>query len=559
VTTHKTTSHPAAVVAEQPWVVPASYAQERIWFASQLAGDVPVYHVVDRVPLRYPVAVDTVRGALAQVVARHETLRTAFRTDDGVLMQAVYPQVPVVVEEVDLRGLPDEVVRRQVNQIMDAMSAAPLPLDQVPLWRAKVVCHDEDEWALLFVAHHTVVDGASELNLHAELTEICAAAAAGRPAELPELPIQYADYAMWQRDRLRGAAMDELAAFWRKTLADLPTVHGVPADRPRPTERTFIGDDVTVPLPDQVNTLLPELARGASATPFMVMLAAYAALLHRLSDSDDIVVGVPVAGRDRTELQPLIGMFVNMLVLRIDVSSDPSFAELVERVRHTWLAAWDHQEMPYQKLVELLAAHRDPGVAPLYQLGFNYLTATTPGTILSETAEDDLMLEIFGRWCRIEYNVGLFDAATVRRIADTYVNVVSTVLAAPQTRMSELPVTTPTGLPRVEPVAASADRAYLAPRTAAEGLVAQVWAEVLGVEQVGAYDDFFDLGGHSLLALRVIARLSDAAQVDLSIQAFFADTTVAGVAAELERLLTAELDDLSEEEAAQLLAEEGAR
>jgi hypothetical protein len=213
--------------------------------------------------------------------------------------------------------------------------------------------------------------------------------------------------------------------------------------------------------------------------------------------------------------------------------------------------------MPYQKLVELLAAHRDPGVPPLYQLGFNYLTGSVPGSVRSQTAEDDLMLEIFGRWCRIEYNVGLYDAATVRRISNAYIGVVSTVLAAPQTRMSALPVAPPEPAPRLETVAPQGERTYVAPRTTAESLVAEVWTEVLGVERVGAHDDFFDLGGHSLLALRVIARLSDAAQVDLSIQAFFADTTVAGIAAELERLLTAELDDLSEEEAARLLSEGG--
>jgi non-ribosomal peptide synthetase component F len=283
---------------------------------------------------------------------------------------------------------------------------------------------------------------------------------------------------------------------------------------------------------------------------FMVLLAAYAALLHRMSKEDDVVVGVPVAGRDLPELQPLIGMFVNMVVLRIDTSGDPSFDELLLRVRATALSAWDHQDMPYQKLVEALAARRDAGAPPLYQLGFNYV----PGGFDDDTgtAEDDLMLEVAGSSGRIQYNTALFDAATAEAMVGDYQRILAIVLAEPGTRLSALPVSRVAQDPAAE--ATSAGKAYVPPRTAAEELVAEVWQEVLGVNQAGAFDDFFDLGGHSLLALRVIARLDAVTGTDLPIQDFFADTTLAGVASVLERQLTAEIAELSEEEAAARLA-----
>ena len=417
-------------------------------------------------------------------------------------------------------------------------------------------------WMLLFAAHHAVFDAASALNLRAELTELCAAMAQGREASLPQLPIQCADHAVWQRDRLAAGLMDELLDYWRAVLDGLPVVHGLATDLPRPAERGFHGADLIFPLPDGAEGAAASLARQAGATPFMVMFAAYAALLHRLSETDDIVIGLPVAGRDRPQLQPLIGMFVNMIVVRVDASGDPAFAELVGRVRDRVLAAWDHQEMPFQKLVEVFADRRDPAVPPLYQLGFNYLSIGFSRA--SAAAEDDLMLEIAPGNGRIEYNTALFTEPTARWLADCYGTVLSTVLADPRVAMSELDLPPRPAAPVPGPAAGSARGegsrpapGHVAPRTAAEELVANIWAGVLGGGLPGALDDFFELGGHSLLALRVIARLSAAIGVDLPIQAFFADTTVAGVAAEVEQLLAAGLSEISDDEAERLAATEG--
>ncbi len=266
----------------EPWVVPASYAQERVWLASQVARDVPLFHVVDRIRIAHPLTAGQVVAALGTVVDRHETLRTSFRVDGGELVQVVHPAVPVEVDVVDLAELGPDEQDKQVAEMLDDLAHSTVPLDRAPLWRARLVRRGEAHWWLLFLAHHTVVDAASQLNLYAEVSELCAAAAAGRPPRLPELAIQYADYAVWQREQLSGPALAEMVAYWRGALAGLPVVHALPTDRPRPAQRAFAGDQVTFALPAAVTEALPGLVRSTASSPFMVLLAAYAALLHRL-------------------------------------------------------------------------------------------------------------------------------------------------------------------------------------------------------------------------------------------------------------------------------------
>lgn len=541
--------------ADGPWEVPASYAQERVWLTGQLAPGVPLFRVTDWIRLAYPVDAATVVGALGRVVDRHETLRTCFRVDDGALLQVIHPSVPVTVPQVDLADLAEADRQRWMRKLLHEMARAPLPLDRAPLWRAQLVRCGPGEWFLLFMAHHTIADAAAQLNLHAELKELCAAAAESRAASLPDLPIQYADYAVWQRERLSGDRLERLLGYWREALAGLPPVHALPTDRPRPAERTFTGAELEFSLPESLVSGVAALARRRSATPFMAYLAAYAALLHRLSGRDDIVVGVPVSGRDRPQLRPVIGMFVNVVVVRVDTSGDPSFTDLLDRVRHTTLAAFEHGEMPLQKLVEAVAGPRDPRVPPLYQLGFNQLAVGT-GTSHGGT-EDDLALEVSGSTGRLEYNTALFEAETAHRFVDQYLDLLAAAVADPETRLAALPAAGLTGGQVYAAPRSTTPAEYVAPRTAAEELVAEVWAEVLGVERVGVLDDFFDLGGHSLLALRVTSRLSAATEIDVPIGAFFAGPTVAALAAELERLLAAEIDQLSEEEAERLVAEQG--
>ncbi|MGE5828013.1 MAG: condensation domain-containing protein, partial [Micromonosporaceae bacterium] len=278
--------------ASAPFIAPASYAQERVWFASQMAQDVPLYHLIDELRLPYPLSFEQMRDALAAVWQRHESLRTSFRVYEGTLMQVIHPSIEPLVQHADLSALPQPEADSRYAALVAECSNTEFSLARPPLWRATFVQRGAAEWMLIFAAHHSLVDGASELNLRAELHELCAAAVQGRPPALPELRIQCADFASWQRDRLASGGLDHLLAFWRKELDGLPAVHGLPTDFPRPAERSFAGADLIFPLDADAVAGAPGLARQLGATPFMVMLAAYAALINQLSGRTDVVVGV---------------------------------------------------------------------------------------------------------------------------------------------------------------------------------------------------------------------------------------------------------------------------
>lgn len=427
-----------ATEPDEVYTVQASYAQERVWFTAQLSPGQQLFNVIDAVTLPPGADAATAKAALATVVQRHEVLRTSLHLEDGLLCQSIHPTLAVDLPVTDLSGLDESARARARADAVAEYARIDLPMHALPLWRARLLRLDQTTWWLLFVGHHVILDGTALLNLRAELTELCTAAVAGRAPQLPDLPIQYADFSVWERDRLEGPRMSQLREYWRDKLAGMPTVHALTTDHPRPATRTFAGADVRRAMPAAVWTALPEVSQAASASPFMVQLAAFVAVLHRLSGSDDIVVGLPVVGRERAELQPLLGMFVNMLPLRVDVSGDPPFLTLVRRVRETLLDAWDHQDMPFQKLVEEMAARRDPGVPPLYQITFNHLP-TGRGEAFG-AALDDLALELAGEEIRLEYNAALFDPQTMQRFADRYLRLLTAAVARPHTRVGELPM-----------------------------------------------------------------------------------------------------------------------
>jgi amino acid adenylation domain-containing protein len=424
------------------WAFQASFAQERVWLASQRQPGSPLYTLVGLISLPFRVEAADVEAALREVVRRHEALRTCFRVDGGTLVQVVHDTVPVEAARLDLSGLPPAEREERLARLHADEGRVPIPLDRAPLWRARLLRFAEADWRLIVAAHHAAFDATSFVNLWAELTELCRAVADGRTARLPELPIQYADYAVWQRQRYSGEALDGHLRYWRERLAGLPAVHAVPTDRPRPAVPSRAGDEVRFDLPDDVTARVEELARQHRASPFMVLLAAWAALLSRLSGQADVVVGVPVAGRDLPELAPLIGMFVNQVVVRVDAAGEPSFAELLGRVRDTVLDAWEHQDTPFQLVVEALAPARERSVAPLYQIGFNYVPRSGIGDSHG-AAEDDLMLDLGRREGRLEYATDLFDAATARVIAGRYLRLLAAAVRDPGTILSGLELLDP--------------------------------------------------------------------------------------------------------------------
>ncbi|WP_319459347.1 amino acid adenylation domain-containing protein [Micromonospora sp. RTP1Z1] len=421
------------------WTFPASFAQERIWMANQLDPASPVYNI--STPFSFPAELDTEAAAAVfhQVVARHEALRTHLRVDDGVLVQVVREHEPVDLPVDDLRDRPEDERAARYVALRDELARTAIPLDSPPLWRARLI-HLGDAWTLLFVVHHAVFDSHSAVLLRAELAAFSRAAVTGAPAAVPELPIQYADFAVWQRGQLTGAELDRQLAFWTDHLAGAPPVTGLPLDRPRPAQLGFAGDEVRFDLPDGLLDRVGRLAAGSSATPYMVLLAGFAALLSRISGDPDVVVGVSTAGRDSVELTPLIGMFVNPVALRCDTGGDPTFAVLLDRVRGGLVDAMEHGQTPFQRIVEALSPERDPSVQPIFQTALNFIPDSGLDPAELGTTKDDLAFDITAGQSRLVYRTALFDRATAETVVARYVRLLAAAVDDPTLPVSALPL-----------------------------------------------------------------------------------------------------------------------
>ncbi|HET7177904.1 MAG TPA: condensation domain-containing protein, partial [Solirubrobacterales bacterium] len=411
--------------------VPLSFAQQRLWFLHQLDPASPAYNMPSGLRLEGRLDRGALRASLADIVRRHESLRTTFQTVLGEPVQVVQPEAPVDVPRIDLRGVP--ALRRHEEATTLAREDAHRPFDLAagPLLRALLVQLDGEDHVVLFTTHHIVSDGWSVGVLVREFAAHYEARCAGRPPRLPELPIQYADFAAWQRARLTdGAEVERLLAFWRGQLAGAPGQLELPTDRPRPSRQSFRGRRRAWTLSPALRGEVEAFSRARGATPFMTILAAIDAWLAAYAGQDDLVVGSPIANRTRGELEGLIGFFVNALPLRARLSGDPTFAELVTQVREVALRAYEHQELPFERLVEELQAERDLGANPVFQVMFALQNAplaplalaglrVTPLAIDFETAKFDLHLELWEDASlpgAIEWSTDLFDAATVARM-----------------------------------------------------------------------------------------------------------------------------------------------
>ncbi|HEY6738626.1 MAG TPA: amino acid adenylation domain-containing protein [Actinopolymorphaceae bacterium] len=508
---------PPRAASEREFVAPASYGQERIWLACQVEFDTPLYNLLSMVDLPAALDVDTITSILGSVVDRHEILRTGLELRGDRLVQVVRPTVEMAFRHEDLRSLDGVELDTRLERLYRDETMRRFDLSTAPLWRA-VLIRLADRWRLVFVAHHSVFDGNSHAVLRAELQELAKAAVEGRPADLPELEIQYADYAAWQRDQVEDRA--EQLRYWENALAGAPPVHGLRLDRPRSAAPEQPGADLRFTLPTGTSAAAERLARRHGASRFMVMLTAYVALLSRLSTAPaddsgpgsgdtrsgtDIVVGVPVAGRGRAELAPLIGMFVNTLVIRVDVSGDPTFAELLGRVRERVLEAWDHQDVPLQALVERFSTQRDPAIAPLYQLGFNDLGRTGLGRSFG-VARDELALELSEDDARVEYRTDLFEAPTVERFVQWYGRLLRAGLADPEARLSSLSLLAPGEQERLVEEFNRTER-DLGPAATLPELVAAQVAETPDAVAVRFEDEVLTYAELEAWANRIAARL----------------------------------------------------
>ncbi|MEU4159270.1 amino acid adenylation domain-containing protein [Actinoplanes sp. NPDC026670] len=435
---------------------PLSFSQQRLWFLQQLVPDSAAYNVPTAVRIHGDLDLDVWQCCTDEIVRRHEALRTTFAQVDGEPVQRVAEAGHADFAVIDCTHLGDSR-EQHVQSLTREEIQRPFALDEGPLLRVRVFRLAADEHILLLTMHHIVADLWSMAVAIRELVALYPALRAGDRSPLPELDIQYADYAAWQRQQDEGAGMAADLGYWKQALDGAPPVLALPADRPRPPVQTSRGGSAPFELPGPLMSRLRTLSRGEGATPFMTLLTAFAVVLQRYAGQDDLVIGTPIANRTRPELEPLVGFFVNTLALRVDLSGDPTFSEALARVRATCLGGYAHQDLPFERLVEELQPQRDLSRSPLFQVSFVFQNIDmpdldlgglriTPLTVESATARFDLELQVFDRpdglhgW--FEYNADLFDGATIERLSESLRVLVEQIADTPGRRLSELSLLT---------------------------------------------------------------------------------------------------------------------
>ena len=360
---------PPIVPVPRDGELPLSFAQQRLWFIDQLEPG-SVYNFPAAVRLKGQLNVAALKLSLNEIVKRHESLRTTFTTVDGRPVQVIAPLLTVALPILDLRELPETEREAEVQRLATNEAQRPFDLAQGPLVRATVLRLGENDHVGLLTMHHIVTDGWSAGILIREMAMLYDAFCSERPASLPEMPVQYADFAHWQRNWLAGEVLETQLSYWKEQLRGAPPLLELPTDHPRPAIQTFHGAHQSILLAPIVGDRLKALSRQEGVTLFMTMLAAFQVLLQGYTNQDDLVIGTPIANRNRLETEGLIGFFVNTLVLRTGLSGNPTFRDLLRRVREVCLGAYAHQDLPFEKLVEELHLARDLSRNPLFQVMF---------------------------------------------------------------------------------------------------------------------------------------------------------------------------------------------
>ncbi len=431
-----------------------SFAQQRLWFLDQLGDSNYLVPATSRLTGRLDVK--ALEDSLNEIVRRHEALRTTFTTIDSQPMQVIAPHLSLTLAVLDLSQLPLDKRAVETRRLREE-ALRPFDLEKGPLVRARLLRLAEDEHLLLLTMHHIVSDGWSLGVFIRELATLYEGFVIGKAPTLPELPIQYADFAVWQRQWLSGEILESQLAYWKEQLGGSPAMLELPTDRPRPAVQTNQGSFLICEIGKELTEALKELSRRDGASLYMLLLAAFKTLLARYAEQEQVVVGTPIANRNWIDIENLIGFFVNTLVLRTDLSGNPPFRELLKRIREVTLGAFAHQDVPFEKLVEELQPERDTSRTPLFQVMFSLQNAPMPSLELSgvtmtllqdesTTAQFDLTLDVTerpqGLECLLEYNTDIFEHSTAQRILTHYSNLLESIADNPQQRLRELPLLT---------------------------------------------------------------------------------------------------------------------
>jgi len=570
----------------QTEVYPASLAQQRLWFLDQLGPKSAAYNVHFGLWLRGPLDLRALQSSLQELTNRHAGLRTVFRLERGELIQVVASHLAVrlPITDISRSANPDgehyQLAKAEVEKSFD--------LSKGPLFRARLIRVTSTDHVLLCIMHHIVTDSWSVQIMAKELSALYGAFSNQRPSPLPALPISYGDYSEWQRKWFKTAKVQQQLNFWKEELEDAPPVLELRTQRPRSSEQTFEGASQEIPLGDDVTSGIKALAVRLQATPFMLLLAAFKILLYHASGQPDLLVGVPVAGRNSVETEGLVGFFVNTLVLRDDLFFNPPFADLVAQVRETTLRAFANADVPFEKVVEFLQPERNLSHNPIFQVMFSVIKAAVQSdtfgdlTAFSYTVAPtksilDLSMTIIeGKggqfWAQIDYNTDLFRSEDVSRMLADYSTLLKAIIGSPEKRIADLAIPDlPIGdLPIAQtavdrpaacslPVKSSSKQKTFTrvstpgpkllrpdePIQAEEKLLVGIWSDLLHLPAVSIDDNFFEIGGHSLLAAQLIAQVQSATGRKIAVSAVFRAPTIRAFAQLLREDSLAEPDPIA--------------
>jgi len=548
--------------------LPLSFAQQRLWFLDQLVPDAPIYNI----PLAYRVTgrlnVAALEQSLSEIVRRHEALRTTFTAVDGQPIQVIAPSIALTLTIIDLGEHPETEREAFAQQISTEEAQKPFNLATKPLFRGKLLRLAETEYVLLLNMHHIISDGWSFDIFFRELAELYEAFSTNKPSPLPELPIQYADFAHWQRQWLQGEVLESQLNYWKQQLGGSLPILQLPTDYPHPPVQTYPGAYRSLELPLNLTQALKTLSQQEGVTLFMTLLAAFQILLSRYSGQEDIIVGIPITGRNQVETEGLIGFFVNSLAIRTNLSGNPTFRQLLSQVREVTLGAYDHQDLPLEKLTEEIRPERDFSRSPLFQVMFAFQNTPSqpwelPGLIITPleihngTSKFDLTLDLKetseGIKGGIEYNTDLFKAETITRMLGHFQALLEGIVAKPEQCFSDLPLFIAaeqhqilvecystqlerSALPEPDLLRPNLKSVFVAPSTPVEQQIADIWIQFLKLDTVGIHDNFFKLGGHSLLAAQIIFHLRQAFNVELRLSVLFELPTIAQLSDRIETI-----------------------
>lgn len=546
----------------------ASFWQEQMWYLEQLSPNLPTYNVPFRFNLKGPLDVSVLNASLEEIEKRHESLRTTLKFREGKVIQVIAPVRSLKLNVTDLSKEKDPQV--SATDFASKFMQKTLDLTKGPLYDVHLLQLDEDglDHVLLWVGSHAIADGWSLSVIIRELVSLYGSFVRNEKNNLSELPIQFGDFSSWQRENLSGEKYERILNYWKNQLHDCEPLR-METDFARPSSQSMRGSTHQFSISKQKMDSINKLSKKCGVTPFTIMLAAYQLLLVSRTGQNECVIGTGVTGRSKSELESLIGSFVNIVVIRTKMSGNPTFIELLDRVRNVTLDAFTYQDLPFGKLIQELAPERDPSRPPLCQTMFIYgstplldndIQLTTDldlswDGISTPTVKFDFELAIDeqpeGLFGRFDYCTDLFQKETAEALCNDYVQIIESIAEQPEVRLSALCPTIYQETVKNHKVESNEHSIYSesvinkdskSEMTTTEHEIATAWSNAIGVSDIKKMDDFFAVGGHSVLAAQMVIQFREQYNIDLTLQKFLENTTVSSLALIIEQLKNEALD-----------------